>query len=66
MITRAQAEALLTLAESLEACDRLGIELGGYSANGSAVVDVDISHGGFESVIKGQDIRTFVRLRLPK
>jgi len=27
MITRAQAEALLTLAESLEACERLGIEL---------------------------------------
>lgn len=25
MITRAQAEALLTLAESLEACERLGI-----------------------------------------
>lgn len=27
MITRAQAEALLTLAESLEACERLGIYL---------------------------------------
>ena len=26
MITRAQAEALLTLAESLEACERLGIK----------------------------------------
>ena len=25
MITRAQAEALLTLAESLEACERLGV-----------------------------------------
>lgn len=25
MITRAQAEALLTLAEALEACERLGI-----------------------------------------
>lgn len=25
MITRAQAEALLTLAESLEACERLGL-----------------------------------------
>lgn len=27
MITRAQAEALLTLAESLEACERLGLEV---------------------------------------
>ena len=27
MITRAQAEALLTLAESLEACERLGVEV---------------------------------------
>ena len=27
MITRAQAEALLTLAESLEACERNGIEV---------------------------------------
>lgn len=26
MITRAQAEALLTLAESLEACERVGVE----------------------------------------
>lgn len=28
MITRAQAEALLTPAESLEACERLGVHLG--------------------------------------
>lgn len=28
MITRVQAEALLTLAESLEACERLGVDLG--------------------------------------
>lgn len=27
MITRAQAEALLTLAESLEACERLGMSV---------------------------------------
>lgn len=27
MITRAQAEALLPLAESLEACERLGVEV---------------------------------------
>lgn len=27
MLTRAQAEALLTLAESLEACERQGLEL---------------------------------------
>lgn len=31
MITRAQAEALLTLAESLEACERLGVTLGSDS-----------------------------------
>jgi len=27
MITRAQAEALLTLAESLEACERIGLSI---------------------------------------
>lgn len=27
MITRAQAEALLTLAESLEACERVGLSI---------------------------------------
>lgn len=32
MITRAQAEALLTLAESLEACERLNIGLSHHSA----------------------------------
>jgi len=31
MITRAQAEALLTLAESLEACERLDIRLVPYA-----------------------------------
>lgn len=31
MITRAQAEALLTLAESLEACERLGVGLSHHS-----------------------------------
>lgn len=31
MITRAQAEALLTLAESLEACERVGLTLKGIS-----------------------------------
>ena len=33
MITRAQAEALLTLAESLEACERLGAHLGAEPKN---------------------------------
>lgn len=66
MITRAQAEALLTLAESLEACERLGIELGGYSVNGSAVLDLDVSPGGFESLLTAEDIRSFVTKRLAK
>ena len=49
MITRAQAEALLTLAESLEACERLGVELVGtdvgnyvnYGESLNAAFDVD-------------------------
>lgn len=37
MITRAQAEALLTLAESLEACERLGLPMVAYTVQDSPV-----------------------------
>jgi hypothetical protein len=40
MITRAQAEALLTLAESLEACERLGVTL---TVGGRNYIDVEYS-----------------------
>jgi hypothetical protein len=45
MITRAQAEALLTLAESLEACERLGLTME-VSPGGHRIVFRHIG-GGF-------------------
>lgn len=51
MITRAQAEALLTLAESLEACERLGV---------SASVKVPSEQFG----VKGIDYVSAIGLRL--
>ncbi|MNO87522.1 hypothetical protein D3C76_789450 [compost metagenome] len=42
MITRAQAEALLTLAESLEACERLGIRVTDTEDEGTAIYYGDI------------------------
>lgn len=56
MITRAQAEALLTLAESLEACERVGV----------SIADEDVSQyicygvGKYENV--GQLTSVSVRL----
>lgn len=40
MITRAQAEALLTLAESLEACEKVGLTISG-DADGDQVICKD-------------------------
>lgn len=41
MITRAQAEALLTLAESLEACERLGTRF----LVSDSMASIGIAHG---------------------
>ena len=61
MITRAQAEALLTLAESLEACEKLGIVIEHYS-------DVFINVGSTyrQAVITGAGIRLAVHAMTPK
>lgn len=45
MITRAQAEALLTLAESLEACEKLGLSVEG--ADYGSDVALSLKHGGY-------------------
>lgn len=59
MITRAQAEALLTLAESLEACERLGIA---FLVHNNQVV---LNHGSGDQSIDGlyaHDIRVALRV----
>jgi hypothetical protein len=63
MITRAQAEALLTLAESLEACERSGVTLEGVA---------DLVHGDNELLaslgdpISGMAVRLAVNALIPK
>lgn len=67
MITRAQAEALLTLAESLEACERLGLKLtedfdGVLSAGAFIQCGTSIPY----VLLEGMDIRLMVNLLTPK
>jgi hypothetical protein len=68
MITRAQAEALLTLAESLEACERFGIELCVPGRDemvlivGDCPENLDLHNGGLTSV----SIRLAVNALIPK
>lgn len=65
MITRAQAEALLTLAESLEACERLGIDLHlPESACDSASIDVG-DQVEFVDDFKSMTVRLAVRALTP-
>lgn len=64
MITRAQAEALLTLAESLEACERLGVEI----TLGDDCADVTWASGAHWNTvdqINGKSIRAVVSERMP-
>lgn len=69
MITRAQAEALLTLAESLEACERLGVEL---SVPGRWEMSLWISGDAFnldlneQSELSGKVVRLAVSDLAPK
>ncbi|MNR21402.1 hypothetical protein D3C85_1383010 [compost metagenome] len=66
MITRAQAEALLTLAESLEACERLGAAL--YLSD--SMTSIGVLHGGdlewIEGDLTGAGIRLVVNSLMPK
>ena len=67
MITRAQAEALLTLAESLEACERLeiSISLPKDDIETTLIEGYDWGHfllGG----MTGMEIRTLIATLYPK
>lgn len=66
MITRAQAEALLTLAESLEACERLGARL--YLSD--SFTSVGVVYGEelewIEGELTGMGIRLAVNALIPK
>lgn len=63
MITRAQAEALLTLAESLEACERQGLEI--LSDQDGAVIYWG-NYSVSETPITGMQIRVLVSKLIPK
>lgn len=68
MITRAQAEALLTLAESLEACERLRIELCVPGRDEMVLLladeaeNLDLERGGLTSM----SVRLAVNALIPK
>jgi hypothetical protein len=65
MITRAQAEALLTLAESLETCERLNVRL----RLRNQTIDLQCASGFRAHVVTGltsRDIRTAVADMIPK
>lgn len=67
MITRAQAEALLSLAESLEACERVGV---GLRADLDGENMLDISDNYRDSIdldsFQGASIRKAVQALIPK
>lgn len=64
MITRAQAEALSTLAESLEACERLGITL--TARYYTARLDTVDQSSYLEKGLTAESIRGAVKALLPK
>lgn len=64
MITRAQAEALLTLAESLEACERQGLEVS-IHPDGSSILWGDNGFHGIDD-LTGMSIRLAVNALIPK
>lgn len=67
MITCAQAEALLTLAESLEACERQNIEIG-QGVLGDFELDFADTCKTFASVLQlsGMQVRLAVNALSPK
>lgn len=66
MITRAQAEALLTLAESLEVCTELGIEIREDEEGAWVDVGGDLWFADPKSRINGMTIRLAVNAMVPK
>lgn len=63
MVTRAQAEALLTLAESLEACERLGVTIEGVA---DLVGPNNVALAALTDPINGETIRAAVADLIPK
>lgn len=63
MITRAQAEALLTLAESLEACERVGITF--WQGPTCQWADIGKLRTPLGGGINGKYIRTVVSVLMP-
>lgn len=66
MITRAQAEALLTLAESLEACEKLGFHIGAWMAQGVGIAYLTTDTQELDTELTAMDIRLYVSDRIPK
>lgn len=66
MITRAQAEALLSLAEALEACEREGYFIGSYLRQGSGTWMITPDVNDVEDTVTGMEVRLFVSARVPK
>lgn len=64
MITRAQAEALLTLAESLEACEQVGVTLSTY--HGKPIILQGADCIALIDRINGMEIRLAVNALIPK
>lgn len=65
MITRAQAEALLTLAESLEACERLGFHIGAWMTQGVGIAYLTTDTQELDTELTAMDIRLYVSDRIP-
>lgn len=66
MITRAQAEALLTLAEALEACERLGWHIGASMRQGCGIVELTRLDSCLDTELTALDIRLQVSELVPK
>ena len=66
MITRAQAEALLTLAESLEACERLDIEVQESTDGLSIIANGECHDSDLYSRFNGMSIRLMLNKLIPK
>jgi hypothetical protein len=67
MITRAQAEALLTLAEALEVCEREGWGIGAWAAGGYGHLDTcRLDDGNPDKFLSSVDVRLTVSELVPK
>lgn len=65
MITRAQAEALLTLAEALEACERVGWYVGASMRQGCGIVELSPDEADLDTTLTSVDVRLQLSDLLP-